>query len=131
VSAFLRLLDEAEQESGREREQSAEGGRQVRNQAHENPGVLLFLYRVVAPSVPGAPGIPQSDWNRVRGKTAKDSRNRPQSGSPAAAGLLHLRQALFTGLALASRSFVAHSSQQTSTVLPPIFTWIVLAGSSG
>jgi hypothetical protein len=31
----------------------------------------------------------------------------------------------------ASRSLVAHSSQQTSTVLPPIFTLMVELGSSG
>lgn len=42
-----------------------------------------------------------------------------------------LIQAVFFCFAAASRSLVAHSSQQTSTVLPPTFTSIVEAGSSG
>ena len=42
-----------------------------------------------------------------------------------------LIQADFLGFTAASRNYVAHSSQHTTTVLPPTFTWIVEFRTSG
>jgi hypothetical protein len=141
------LADHAEQQSGREKEQGGECGRQVRNGIHFiGPGGNWFtrLSRASGSSLAAAdaagnrvdrqPASKRDFFPHVAKSLILHREGPPPRHDGAAEGpatRMGSPRHFFFALELASRSLVAHSSQHTSTGLPPIFTVMVDLGSSG